>query len=105
MGRFPLKDKAERRAARSESNVLPHVIFLNRYFHPDHSATSQMLSDLAFALAARGLRISVITSRQRYSYQPMRPCSQLRKHLTKALGQSLTANVTEFRALPQRQYR
>ena len=24
------------------------VIFLNRYFYPDHSATSQMLSDLAF---------------------------------------------------------
>ena len=29
----------------------PAVIFINRYFHPDHSATSQMLSDLAFALA------------------------------------------------------
>jgi colanic acid biosynthesis glycosyl transferase WcaI len=42
------------------------LIFLNRYFHPDHSATSQMLSDLAFALAARGLRISIITSQQRY---------------------------------------
>ena len=26
------------------------VIFLNRYFYPDHSATSQMLSDLAFFL-------------------------------------------------------
>jgi len=24
------------------------AIFLNRYFYPDHSATSQMLSDLAF---------------------------------------------------------
>ena len=42
------------------------LIFLNRYFHPDHSATSQMLSDLAFALAGRGYRISVITSRQAY---------------------------------------
>jgi glycosyltransferase involved in cell wall biosynthesis len=30
------------------------VIFLNRFFHPDHSATSQMLSDLAFALAQSG---------------------------------------------------
>jgi hypothetical protein len=25
------------------------LIFLNRYFYPDQSATSQMLSDLAFA--------------------------------------------------------
>lgn len=42
------------------------VIFLNRYFYPDHSATSQMLSELAFALAAQGYDIHVITSRQRY---------------------------------------
>lgn len=42
------------------------VIFINRYFHPDLSATSQMLSDLAFELARRGERISVITSRLSY---------------------------------------
>jgi glycosyltransferase involved in cell wall biosynthesis len=42
------------------------IIFLNRFFHPDQSATSQMLSDLAFALAARGWKASVITSRQCY---------------------------------------
>lgn len=42
------------------------VIFLNRYFHPDHSATSQMLSELAFGLAAAGLPVRVITGRQRY---------------------------------------
>jgi glycosyltransferase involved in cell wall biosynthesis len=42
------------------------LIFLNRFFHPDHSATSQMLSDLAFALARRGRAVAVITSRQRY---------------------------------------
>ena len=30
------------------------LIFLNRFFYPDHSATSQILSDLAFALAERG---------------------------------------------------
>jgi colanic acid biosynthesis glycosyl transferase WcaI len=41
-------------------------IFLNRFFHPDHSATSQMLSDLAFALAEQGRPIRIITSRQRY---------------------------------------
>ena len=42
------------------------LIFLNRFFHPDHSATSQMLTDLACALAAGGHDVRVITSRQRY---------------------------------------
>jgi colanic acid biosynthesis glycosyl transferase WcaI len=42
------------------------LIFLNRYFYPDHSATSQMLSDLAFGLAESGYDVSVITSRLRY---------------------------------------
>src|SRR5688572_29536518 len=42
------------------------VIFVNRYFFPDHSATSQMLGDLAFHLAGRGWEVAVITSRQRY---------------------------------------
>jgi colanic acid biosynthesis glycosyl transferase WcaI len=42
------------------------VLFVNRYFHPDHSATSQMLSDLAFHLAARGREVAVVTSRQHY---------------------------------------
>ena len=41
------------------------VIFVNRFFHPDHSATSQLLGDLAFDFAARGNRVLVITSRQR----------------------------------------
>lgn len=41
------------------------VLFVNRYFHPDISATSQLLSDLAFHLA-RELGVVVITSRQRY---------------------------------------
>ena len=44
----------------------PRIIFVNRYFYPDHSATSQMLSDLAFALADEGRSITIVTSRQRY---------------------------------------
>jgi hypothetical protein len=39
------------------------LIFLNRFFFPDHSATSQMLTDLAFALAAGGHEVHVTTSR------------------------------------------
>jgi glycosyltransferase involved in cell wall biosynthesis len=45
---------------------VPRVVFVNRYFHPDHSATSQMASDLAFHLASRGWEVTAITSRQRY---------------------------------------
>jgi glycosyltransferase involved in cell wall biosynthesis len=42
------------------------VVFVNRYFHPDHSATSQIASDLAFHLVRRGWDVAVITGRQRY---------------------------------------
>jgi len=42
------------------------LIFVNRFFHPDHSATSQMVSDLAFFLAAQGHSVHVVTSRLRY---------------------------------------
>lgn len=42
------------------------LIFINRFGAPDHSATSQILSDLAFSLSARGLVVHIITSRQRY---------------------------------------
>lgn len=44
----------------------PKLVFVNRYFFPDQSATSQMLSDLAFGLAARGCDVHVVCSRQRY---------------------------------------
>ncbi len=42
------------------------LIFINRFFAPDHSATSQILSDLAFDLAGVGREVHVITSRQIY---------------------------------------
>jgi colanic acid biosynthesis glycosyl transferase WcaI len=42
-----------------------NLIFVNRYFHPDTSATSQILSDLAFHLATRH-DVHVVTSRQLY---------------------------------------
>ena len=48
------------------------LIFVNRYFFPDHSATSQILSDLAFGLAKKGRRVTVITSRQRYDAPSVR---------------------------------
>jgi len=46
--------------------MLMKIVFLNRYFFPDHSATSQLLSDLTFHLASQGREVHVITSRQLY---------------------------------------
>jgi glycosyltransferase involved in cell wall biosynthesis len=50
----------------SPAATAPRVVFVNRYVHPDHSATSQILSDLAVRLAASGFDVWLIGSRQRY---------------------------------------
>jgi colanic acid biosynthesis glycosyl transferase WcaI len=42
------------------------LIFINRFFFPDHSATSQILSDLAFHLAGTGREVHIVTSTQIY---------------------------------------
>lgn len=41
------------------------LVFINRFFHPDPSATSQILSDLAFSLAESEFEVHVIASRHR----------------------------------------
>lgn len=43
------------------------IVFVNRFFYPDQSATSRMLSDLAFQLIRLGLQVTVLTSRQLYN--------------------------------------
>ena len=40
------------------------IVFVNRFFFPDVSATSQLLTDLCFDLARQGIAVKVITSRQ-----------------------------------------
>ena len=45
---------------------MPRLIFVNRFFCPDHSATSQILSDLAFDLASAQRDVHVVTSTQLY---------------------------------------
>lgn len=42
------------------------VVFVNRFYWPDHSATAQILTDLATGLAARGWQVTVIASRLLY---------------------------------------
>jgi glycosyltransferase involved in cell wall biosynthesis len=54
---------------------MKRIIFLNRFFYPDHSATSQIVSDLAFHLAALDMDVHVITSGQLYDS----PCASLAK--------------------------
>jgi len=48
------------------SETAGRVLFANRYFHPDHSATSQLLGDLTSHLSQAGWQVDVVTSRQRY---------------------------------------
>lgn len=43
----------------------PRVFFVNRYFFPDQSATSQILTDLCQSLAVDGRPVHVVCSRQR----------------------------------------
>src|SRR5260370_10666441 len=45
---------------------MKRILFLNRFFFPDHSAKSQLLSDLAFPLASVGRPVHVVTCRQLY---------------------------------------
>ena len=40
------------------------LVILNRYFHPDESATSRMASSLGFGLADRGWDVHAVSSRQ-----------------------------------------
>ena len=42
------------------------VFFINRFFYPDHSATSQLLTDLACRLDQSNMNVRVVTSRQAY---------------------------------------
>ncbi|MEM9357048.1 MAG: glycosyltransferase family 4 protein [Pseudomonadota bacterium] len=42
------------------------LVFVNRYYAPDHSATAQLLTDLASASVRADRDVFVVTSRQRY---------------------------------------
>jgi colanic acid biosynthesis glycosyl transferase WcaI len=42
------------------------IRFIHNYFHPDVSSVSQLISDVAFHLAAEGNEVSVIASSNRY---------------------------------------
>ncbi len=50
-----------------QETAIRTLVFLNRYYDPDQSATSQILTDLARGLAARGLSVHIVCSRQLYT--------------------------------------
>lgn len=58
--------RRQRRSRLTTVSAPPRILFFNRYFFPDQSATGQLLSDLAFHLAEIGYPVHVFTSRQRY---------------------------------------
>lgn len=45
------------------------IVFVNRYFYPDQSATSRMVSNLAFALKRAGFEVTAIASRSLHNDQ------------------------------------
>ena len=52
---------------------MKRIFFLNRFYAPDHSATSQLVSDVAAYLASCGHEIHVITSRPSLTTIPAGP--------------------------------
>jgi colanic acid biosynthesis glycosyl transferase WcaI len=46
--------------------LLVKLVFVNRFFYPDISATSQLLTDVTLFLAVRGHDVHVVTSRLFY---------------------------------------
>jgi lipopolysaccharide/colanic/teichoic acid biosynthesis glycosyltransferase len=59
-------ERLEPEPARVEASGRPRLLVVNRFFHPDTSATSQLLTDLLDALDARGFAITVLTGRHGY---------------------------------------
>ena len=53
------------------------LVFVNRFFYPDISATSQMLTDAAFFLADRGHPVHIVTSRLTYEGDAWLPASEV----------------------------
>jgi colanic acid biosynthesis glycosyl transferase WcaI len=54
----------------------PRVFIVNRYFAPDHSATGQLASDLAFHLAGAGFEVHAIAGARAYDGRSMFPRAQ-----------------------------
>lgn len=81
----------------------PSIIFVNRYYAPDISATSQILTDVAEGLAKKGHRILVITANKSYDGQkrfPKNDCKngvKIRRVSTTSFGRkSIPGRVIDY---------
>jgi glycosyltransferase involved in cell wall biosynthesis len=70
--RIPLSAALPLAQAVAASDTRKTIIFVNRYFHPDQSATSQVLTDLVQGLMAHGFAVRVVCSRQLYDDRKVR---------------------------------
>lgn len=59
-----VSDSSRRRPAREIAGR--RIVFVNRFYAPDHSATAQILTDLAEYLAGQGWVVEIVTSRLIY---------------------------------------
>jgi colanic acid biosynthesis glycosyl transferase WcaI len=59
-------DRLELDLARPDETGCQRVVVVNRFFHPDTSATSQLLTDLVDTLDGRGFRVTVLAGRHGY---------------------------------------
>ena len=67
-----MNDVVEIRQAESPLTAAARCVFVNRYYYPDLSATSQLLTDLTRATQAAGLETIVVTSRAEYDNKNVR---------------------------------
>jgi glycosyltransferase involved in cell wall biosynthesis len=74
------------------------VVFVNRFYWPDETATAQLLTDLAEGLAAQGRTVTVITSRppDQSASESRRGVRILRIGSTRARGTGLAAKALDF---------
>lgn len=89
---------------RCAGGTTPRVIFVNRFYAPDESATSQMLTDLAEELVRSGIQVEVLCSRQLYgdaganlaSTEVLRGVSVRRLHTTRFGRDSLVGRAIDY---------
>lgn len=56
---------------------MSRIVFVNRYYAPDHSATSQILTDLATHLAGVGRDVHIIAGNETYAGDLLPPTARL----------------------------
>jgi len=71
------------------------ITFINRFFYPDSSATSQLLTDLSTELVKQGLQVKIITSRQLHQKRSQ-PLPKKESHNGVQIHRVKTFNFAQF---------